>query len=126
MKRVVSVFNKKNKNGDSGCKSNGTSNEGPSSRGKSPISKKPSKQDIEIQPDHSIIQTNISEKLTEFGQLVHRVTQPLPDQTGDGTYIEETTTTGLFDDLKTMRIKDFETLEMKLKDELSGSEFNSL
>lgn len=131
LKRVASIINnKKDKDGEAPGPSNGASadrnskNGTSSARRSSSFFKKSSTNVASVgnQPDHSVNQTSISDKLTEFGQLVHRVKQPLPSQTGDGTYIEESTPTGLWDDLKAMRIKDFETLEMKLKDELSGSE----
>ncbi|KAI9706373.1 MAG: hypothetical protein M1836_003378 [Candelina mexicana] len=56
-----------------------------------------------------------------FSSLLHASLRPLPNQTGDGTYIENTVPSGFWKDLKALGIKDAETLIMMLKSKHSGS-----
>ncbi|THC88806.1 hypothetical protein EYZ11_011744 [Aspergillus tanneri] len=50
----------------------------------------------------------------KYRQLVHASRRPLPTETGDGTYIEDETNSGLWADLRSLGIKDINTL-LRLK-----------
>ncbi|RDW75784.1 hypothetical protein BP5796_06605 [Coleophoma crateriformis] len=72
-------------------------------------------------PDHSVNREGVASTLNKYAQAIAFSARPMPTETGDGEYITEPEQTGLWDDLKAMRIKDFETLDMTLKQELSST-----
>lgn len=70
--------------------------------------------------DNSAKRTEVTGMFEKYAQLLHASQRPLPNQTGDGTYLEHESSTGLFQDLKTMGFKDFGTLKDVLKSQTSG------
>lgn len=72
-------------------------------------------------PDHSVNREGFASTLNKYAQSITFSARPMPTETGDGAYITEPEQTGLWDDLKAMRIKDFDTLDMTLKQELSST-----
>ncbi|TAQ87459.1 hypothetical protein B7494_g4210, partial [Chlorociboria aeruginascens] len=72
-------------------------------------------------PDHSVTRDSVAASLGKFSGVVHASRRPLPTETGDGSYVTEPKESGLFDDLKAMRMKDVETLDMALKVELGST-----
>lgn len=56
----------------------------------------------------------------KFAQVLHASRRPLPTQTGDGTYLEHETSTGLFQDLRSMGFKDVATLRDVMKNKVKG------
>ena len=73
--------------------------------------------------DASASHNSISATLAKYSQVIHMSLRPMPLDTADGSYLDAdaTPSTGWFDDLKALRIKDVETLEMIIQQELSGS-----
>lgn len=140
LKRVTSVFKKdKDKsNGVNGTRktksvddTNGTNGNAPQNgttnsqrvdnRGISGVFETNPTADPSDGPDHSINREGIAATLDKYAQVISFSARPLPTQTGDGSYIVEPKQISLWDDLKAMRIKDYETLDMTLKQELSGT-----
>lgn len=72
-------------------------------------------------PDHSVKRAGIVGTLESLGKVISTANRPLNTETGDGSYETKQEQTGLLDDLKAMRIKDLETLQMTLKQELGSS-----
>lgn len=66
-------------------------------------------------PDHGESRLDIESALTSFVSLVTHSLRPLPDQTGDGSYIEHDIHPSLFKELSTIRIGDVKTLIEKLE-----------
>lgn len=60
-------------------------------------------------------------KFQEFKKLIHAATRPLPTETGDGSYIEDETSGGLWADFRALGMKDASTLVSMLENKLSGA-----
>ncbi|KAG9234558.1 heme peroxidase [Amylocarpus encephaloides] len=85
-----------------------------------PLSQKSPNNDPSDGPDHSVSRDGIVESIEKFSKVIHLAGRPLPSSTGDGSYIVDTKPTGgLLEDLKNLRAKDYATLHMLLKKELS-------
>jgi hypothetical protein len=56
----------------------------------------------------------------EFAQVIHASKRPLPDQTGEGSYIGKEEPTGLLADLKNLGFKDLKTLKDVIGSKASG------
>lgn len=107
MKRISSVFKKKDK------ETNGEAKPGHRRRSTLPTSLKPS-QGPSLKPfnatkndvvaDHSVTKQSVTETFAKFGQVLHSANRPMPTQTGDGSYGEEKPTSGLFDDFKACKV----------------------
>jgi hypothetical protein len=57
----------------------------------------------------------------QFASVLHASRRPLPIQTGDGTYIEKETSTGIMDDLKHLGFKDYKTLMEVIQQKANNS-----
>jgi linoleate 10R-lipoxygenase len=129
MKRLSSVFKKKDKkesvNGTSEVDS--PDREQKTSAGKSASrntaltnGNKAPNNDPSDGPDHSINRDGIVTSIEKFGKVIHLAGRPLPSGTGDGSYQDDPKPSGsLWDDLKAMRVKDYQTLHMLLEKELN-------
>jgi hypothetical protein len=74
------------------------------------------------QPDHAASRAEVESSFTAFAQLVHAAQRPLPNQTGDGTYIEEKQQhSGLWADLRSLGFKDAKTLTEVMKNTATGA-----
>jgi linoleate 10R-lipoxygenase len=117
MLRRFSTNFKKSK-GDHDSKENGAQG---SSKRRSMLSPMRRKSDQEQEEEnHSANRGDVDLLFGKYAQLIHASQRPLPSQNGDGTYVEHETSTGWFQDLKTMGFKDFATLKDVLGNELSG------
>lgn len=56
----------------------------------------------------------------QFAQLIHAAQRPLPNQTGDGAYLEKEEPTGFWQDIKSLGYKDLKTVKAILEDKASG------
>jgi hypothetical protein len=133
MKRISSVFRKKEKKGKESA--NGTSlPESTYNQQKTSSITKPAglasaltnghktpNNDPSDGPDHSVNRDSILTSIEKFGKVIHLAGRPLPSGTGDGTYLDDPKPSGsMWDDLKALRVKDYATLHMLLEKELSG------
>jgi linoleate 10R-lipoxygenase len=118
MLRRLSTTFKKSK-GDHDSKENGAQGSSKRRSMLSPMRRK-SAQEEEEEENHSANRDDVDLLFGKYAQLIHASRRPLPSQNGDGTYVEHETSTGLFQDLKTMGFKDFATLKDVLGNELSG------
>lgn len=114
MLRRISTSLKKSK-GDHDTKENGTHGNG---KRRSVLSQ--GRRMSSVEEDHSAKRSDVDGLFEKYAQLIHASQRPLPSQNGDGTYAEQDTSTGLFQDLKSMGFKDFGTLKNVLESELSG------
>jgi hypothetical protein len=74
------------------------------------------------QPDHTASRSEVESSFTQFAHLVHAAQRPLPNQSGDGTYIEEKQQhSGLWADLKALGFRDVKTLTEVMKNTASGA-----
>jgi hypothetical protein len=64
----------------------------------------------------------VEDSISQISQVIHAALRPLPEQTGDGTYLPDANTqTGIWNDLSHVGINDIETLIEVVKDKSSGS-----
>jgi hypothetical protein len=84
-------------------------------------SKNPPPADPSDDPDHSASRDGNVATFKKFAQVVHAASRSLATGTGDGSYVEDAKTGSLPADLTSLNVKDFETLNILLKKEPSGS-----
>jgi hypothetical protein len=70
--------------------------------------------------DHKVTRAEIEATFANFASLIHASLRPLPNQTGDGQYIEKEHTTGLLSDLKSLGYSDVKAVIHALEDAESG------
>jgi linoleate 10R-lipoxygenase len=74
------------------------------------------------QPDHTASRSEVESSFTQFAHLIHAAQRPLPNQSGDGTYIEEKQQhSGLWADLRSLGFRDVKTLTEVMKNTASGA-----
>lgn len=56
----------------------------------------------------------------KYAQAIHASREPLPNQTGDGTYLKHDQSSGLFNDLKSLGFRDLNTVKDLIKQKASG------
>jgi linoleate 10R-lipoxygenase len=61
-----------------------------------------------------------SSKFKEAREVIHAARRPLPTETGDGSYIEDEPSSGLWKDLRSLGIKDASTLASFLENKVTG------
>ena len=100
-----------NRNGASNGSVNGTSKPSGSFAKEQP--NEPQKKKM---PDRAEVESTFE----QLAQLIHASQRPLPTQTGDGAYLDKAESTGLWDDLKAMGLKDVKTINDIMQDKASG------
>src|SRR5579862_6496954 len=131
MKRYSSIFRRDRKESTVDTAENGVAPPTNEKAPKSPVGKRASfgfgKKDKEKEqgglalPDHSAKREDISNVFKQYAQLIHASQRPLPTQTGDGTYIEQSVPSGLWQDLKNLGFKDVNTLLEVMKNKTHKS-----
>ncbi len=66
------------------------------------------------EPDHSEHRLDIEAALTSFSGLLSHSMRPLPEQTGDGSYLQHDVHPSFFKDLSTIGLNDVKTLKDKI------------
>lgn len=56
----------------------------------------------------------------KYAQAIHASREPLPNQTGDGTYLKHDQSSGLFNDIKTLGFRDLNTVKDLIKNKATG------
>ncbi|OOQ87882.1 Linoleate 10R-lipoxygenase [Penicillium brasilianum] len=56
----------------------------------------------------------------KYAQAIHASREPLPNQTGDGTYLKHDQSSGLFNDIKSLGFRDLNTVKDLIKNKASG------
>lgn len=70
--------------------------------------------------DNSASRQDVESSFAKFAQLIHASQRPLPTQSGDGAYIDNTESSGLLQDLKTIGFKDVNTLMQVMRNKATG------
>ena len=71
--------------------------------------------------DRSVTRGDVDSSFQQFQQLIHASSRPLPTQTGDGSYIEQESSSTLMQELRTLGFKDFKTLREVITSKASGA-----
>ncbi|KAF5869761.1 putative fatty acid oxygenase protein [Botrytis fragariae] len=131
MRRLSSVFKSKDKentkSSPASAENGATSSSGPARRLTLGVTRKStsgtasSNPQVFEGPDHSVKRAGIVGTLESLGKVISTANRPLNTETGDGSYDTKQEQSGLWDDLKALRIKDLETLQMTIKQEIGSS-----
>ena len=70
--------------------------------------------------DHSGSREEVEDSFNQFAQLIHAARSPLPNQSGDGAYLDHAEPTGLMGDIKKLGFRDAKTLMEVMKTKASG------
>lgn len=71
------------------------------------------------------LRQQVEDNISQISQVIHAAMRPLPEQTGDGSYIPDANTqSGIWNNLSHVGIKDIATLTEVVKDGLSGAFVN--
>ena len=98
-----------------GITSNGAISNGAVARSRSEDVKKP------VEDEHSSAgRLEVESTFKNFEQLIHAARKPLPTQAGDGAYLDQEVSSGLFQDLKSLGFKDVKTLMQVMKTKATG------
>jgi hypothetical protein len=62
-------------------------------------------QDYSDSQDPTITRETVSDTFAEYAQLIHASQRPLPNQSGDGQYLERDEPSGFWGDMKSLGIK---------------------
>lgn len=71
--------------------------------------------------DHSASRDDIENSFAQFAQLIHASQRPLPNQSGDGAYLDHKEPSGLMADVKSLGFKDVHTLMDVMKTKATGA-----
>ena len=83
-------------------------------------SPRPEKKDAE-NTHHAVKREEVQSSFQQYAQLIHAAQRPLPTQSGDGSYIEETVPSGMMQDLKNLGFQDMKTLMAVMKTKATGA-----
>ena len=64
---------------------------------------------------HAVKREEVQSSFQQYAQLLHAAQRPLPTQSGDGSYIEETVPSGMMQDLRSLGFQDVKTLMEVMK-----------
>lgn len=117
LRRFSSTFKKSSK-GDRDSKPNGTQVNGQKRQSKVPAPRKSSSD--ESRSDHGVESDDGVSVFEKYAQVLHASRRPLPNQTGDGTYLEQEHSGSLFKDLRALGFKDIGTLKDLIKTKAKG------
>lgn len=70
--------------------------------------------------EHNVKRNEVSATFEKYAQLIHASRRPVPTQSGDGTYLETESSSGLFQDLKALGFKDVTTLKDVMRNKAKG------
>ena len=122
-RRLTSFSKKKNTdnvNGKGNSYTNGTKST--STTNNTNVSQKetvPEKESDEA-AGHAVTRADVESTFEQFAQLIHAARRPLPNQSGDGAYLEHDEPTGFWSDMRSLGIKDVKTVRHIMEDKASG------
>lgn len=68
----------------------------------------------------SATRADVQSTFEQYAQLIHAAQRPLPNQSGDGAYLEKEDSSGFFADLKSLGLKDIRTVRHIMEDKAAG------
>ncbi|KAJ5924892.1 hypothetical protein N7466_009079 [Penicillium verhagenii] len=69
---------------------------------------------------HQVKRAEVVAVFEKYAQAIHASREPLPNQTGDGTYLKHDQSSGLIDDIKTLGFRDVNTVKDLIANKASG------
>ena len=120
MLRKLSTRFTKGKKGETNGVSNGVERPDLDRKRSSFLPQKKEKGKAKEDVDHSANRTEVESSFQKFAQLIHASRRPLPMQSGDGAYLDQTEPSGLMQDLKSIGFQDVDTLMQVMKTKATG------
>ena len=69
---------------------------------------------------HAATRADVTSTFEQYAQLIHASRRPLPNQSGDGAYLEKDEPSGFWADMRSLGIKDLKTIRHIMEDKASG------
>ncbi|KAJ5792985.1 uncharacterized protein N7503_008963 [Penicillium pulvis] len=69
---------------------------------------------------HQVKRSEVVAVFEKYAQAIHASREPLPNQTGDGTYLKHDQSSGLIADIKSLGFRDVNTVKDLIKNKASG------
>jgi hypothetical protein len=120
-RRLSRTFSKK-KESDKGATNgykNGQSN-GTLGRGVAVTNDRASGSSSEGSKETAATREDVQNTFEQFAQLIHAAQRPLPNQSGNGAYLEKDEPTGVWADIKSLGLKDIRTVRHIMEDKAAG------
>ena len=105
-------------NGHTNGYTNGTSSKNAATTGHHASN---SSSDHDSSKETSASREDVQSTFEQFAQLIHAAQRPLPNQTGNGAYLEKEEPTGFWADIKSLGLKDVRTIKNIMEDKASGA-----
>jgi len=100
---------------------NGDAEPKPKENGSKRFSKvSPSRKSVSNEEGHQVKRAEIVAVFEKYAQAIHASREPLPNQTGDGTYLKHDESSGLINDIKSLGFRDLGTVKDLIKTKASG------
>lgn len=80
----------------------------------------PARKSVSNEENHQVKRAEVVAVFEKYAQAIHASREPLPNQTGDGTYLKHDQSSGLIDDIKTLGFRDINTVKDLIKSKASG------
>ena len=78
------------------------------------------KQEESHEDVHAATRADVISTFEQYAQLIHASRRPLPNQSGDGAYLEKDEPSGFWNDVRSVGIKDLKTVRHIMEDKASG------
>lgn len=75
---------------------------------------------VSTDDNHQVKRAEVVAVFEKYAQAIHASQEPLPNQTGDSTFLKHDQSSGLFDDIKTLGFRDINTVKDLIKNKASG------
>jgi linoleate 10R-lipoxygenase len=121
-RRLSKTFNrKKDSNGYTNGHTNGFTNGNPS-KGAATTNgvASDSSSDHDKSQETSATREDVQNTFEQFAQLIHAAQRPLPNQSGDGAYLEKEEPSSFWTDVKALGLKDVRTIRHIMEDKAAG------
>lgn len=82
------------------------------------------KQDETREDEHAATRADVTSTFEQYAQLIHAAKRPLPNQSGDGAYLDKDEPSGFWSDMRSLGIKDLKTVRHIMEDKASGKPQN--
>jgi linoleate 10R-lipoxygenase len=80
----------------------------------------PSRKSVSNEENHQVKRAEVVAVFEKYAQAIHASREPLPNQTGDGTYLKHDKSSGLINDIKSLGFRDVNTVKDLIKSKASG------
>jgi linoleate 10R-lipoxygenase len=80
----------------------------------------PARKSTSNEESHTVKRAEVVAVFEKYAQAIHASREPLPNQSGDGTYLKHDQSSGLINDIKSLGFRDVNTVKDLIKSKASG------